>query len=551
MPSAWIQHVKRYASQHNITYKEALKLSKPSYSVYGTVSTDPSMIKLNLNDDQYNLSAIKINPAFRKGEKSTHNVNIKYKSDEIINKEGKPKAPISQQNLNVDVSPIIKINQQKFNNPNQRPKRQTPEYTERPESNIYDVNEIIEPTKTRNTIIQHKIYNPNQRPKRQTPEYTERPESNIYDVNEIIEPTKTRNKFIINELKHKKNIQKIEAKYNKIKNTDMSKYINKKPITTKPNESKKNDRFNFLYEPASIEIPKLSFSAPFIKLIYDEGIVPYTNIILPKFNSPAEEINIYNTIIIKYENLVIVLLASGMPENDKQTLMNECRENIKSLKDKILKINNEQTQQREQEQMGMNDINVSYKPKKNKGSTKRDIPTINELLNSDNPISLLKSDFKTKKERIDYFSLIYKNIDNKRIDYNDMDKPYKEIKILYDNLNKLLHTIDRYRDDIINKEIHVDTLGQNKEKKERDIIDDLMNSDYPMLMLRSDFKTKDEIQRYFTGLSNKIIEKKKSLNTNNSLSDKVKEARLYDELQAKLDKQSVVLVKNLKATKKN
>ena len=420
MPSAWIQHVKNYASHHNITYKEALKLSKASYSKYGVISTDPSMIKLNLNDEQYNLTPLQINPAFKKGSHTTHNVNIKYNSDEAITDKT-----------------------------NQRPKRQTPEYTERPESNIYNVD------------------------------------------NEIIKPSKN-----YSSSKYKNQISKINTKYDKVKNTDMSKYLNKKAVTKKPNESTKNEFFSFLNEPTKVEIPKLSFSAPFKKLIYDEGIVPYTNIILPKFKSSDEEINIYNTIIIKYEDLITVLLFSKMPENDKEILMNECRENIESLKVKILKIKGEQTidkpiyskfekvkrparklptsdytkSQREQQQMGMDDINISAK-------------AVNK---------------KTKKKR---------------------DK-------------------------------HVDTLGQNKEKKEQDIIDDLINSDYPMSMLRSDFKTKDEIQRYFTGLSNKIIEKKKEIIKNLSLYDQQKEAKIYDELQTKLDEQIDVLIRNLKASKK-
>lgn len=431
MPSAWIQHVKNYASHHNITYKEALKLSKPSYSLYGTVSTDPSMIKFNLNDDQYNLTAFKINPAFRKGEKTTHNVNVKYKSDETINKET-------------------------------------------------------------------------------------RQQSNIYNVNEIIEPTKTRNKFIINEAKHKKNIQKIEAKYAKIKNTDMSKYLNKKPVTIKPNEPKKNDSFSFLYEPTSVEIPKVSFSAPYNKLAYEEGIVPYTNIILPKFKSPDEEINIYNTMIIKYQNLVVVLLASKMPEDDKEILMNECRENIKSLKDKILKIKGEHTSdkpiyskfekvkrparklptsdytkaQREQAQMGMEDINVNAKPV----NKKTQVPIIQD---EDQNEEIEADDKKLEKKR---------------------DK-------------------------------HVTTLGQNK--KEQDIIDDLIKSDYPISSLPTNFKTKNQMQRYFIGLQNKIIEKKKEITkSNSSLKDRIEQHKKYDELQTKLDKYVDILSKQFLTKKK-
>ena len=547
MPSPWIQHVKKYASDHNISYKEALKLSKPSYSIYGSVSTDPSTIKFNLNDDQYNLTAIKINPAFRKGDKTTHNVNIKYKSDETINKEPREREQIGMNDI--DINPIIKINQQKFNNPNQRPKRQIAEYTERPESNIYNVKEIIEPTKI-NPIIkinQQKFNNPNQRPKRQIAEYTERPESNIYNVKEIIEPTKTRNKFIINKSKHKNQINKLTAKYEKIKNTDMSKYLNKKPVMNKPNKSTQNDAFSFLYEPEKVEIPKLSFSAPFKKYIYEGGIVPYTNIIIPNFNSPDEEINIYNTIITNYKNLITTLVFSKIPEDDKKTLMHECGENINLLTNKILKIQEEQSQRereqgQEQEQKGMNDINVNNKP------TKTQVPTIQELLNTDNPTSLLKSKFKTQKERKDYFYNIFINIEKLRQYYDHMDIPYKEIKILTDDLSTLLHSIEKYQDNIIDKEIKT---RPKQEIKQQDFIDELINTNYPTSLLRTNFKTKDEIERYFEGLYRKIVEKKEEISKLNlSLNDKMPQFQKYYNLQTKLENRKVMLIKQMKESKK-
>jgi len=500
MPSPWIQHVKKYASDHNISYKEALKLSKPSYSIYGSVSIDPSTIKFNLNDDQYNLSAIKINPLFRKGDKSTHNVNVKYKSDETINKEPKQREQIGMNDI--DINPIIKINQQKFNNPNQRPKRQIAEYTERPESDIYNVKEIIE-------------------------------------------PTKTRNKFIINKSKHKNQINKLTAKYEKIKNTDMSKYLNKKPVMNKANKSTQNDAFSFLYEPEKVEIPKLSFSAPFKKYIYEGGIVPYTNIIIPNFNSPDEEINIYNTIITNYKNLITTLVFSKIPEDDKKTLMHECGENINLLTNKILKIQEEQSQReqgQEQEQMGMNDINVNNKP------TKTQVPTIQELLNTDNPTSLLKSKFKTQKERKDYFYNIFINIEKLRQYYDHMDIPYKEIKILTDDLSTLLHSIEKYQDNIIDKEIKT---RPKQEIKQQDFIDELINTNYPTSLLRTNFKTKDEIERYFEGLYRKIVEKKEEISKLNlSIDDKMPQFQKYYNLQTKLENQKVMLIKQMKESKK-
>ena len=491
MPSPWIQHVKKYASDHNISYKEALKLSKPSYSIYGSVSTDPSTIKFNLNDDQYNLTAIKINPAFRKGDKTTHNVNIKYKSDETINKEPREREQIGMNDI--DINPIIKINQQKFNNPNQRP------------------------------------------------------ESNIYNVEGIIEPTKTRNKFIINKSKHKNQINKLTAKYEKIKNTDMSKYLNKKPVMNKPNKSTQNDAFRFLYEPEKVEIPKLSFSAPFKKYIYEGGIVPYTNIIIPNFNSPDEEINIYNTIITNYKNLITTLVFSKIPEDDKKTLMHECGENINLLTNKILKIQEEQSQRereqgQEQEQKGMNDINVNNKP------TKTQEPTIQELLNTDNPTSLLKSKFKTQEERWDYFSVINNNIEKKRRHNTDMDIPYKEIKILNDDLDILKQTIDRYQDNIIDKEIKT---RPKQEIKQQDFIDELINTNYPISLLRTNFKTKDEIERYFEGLYREIVEKKEEISKLNlSINDKMPQFQKYYNLQTKLENQKVMLIKQMKESKK-
>ena len=471
MPSPWIQHVKKYASDHNITYKEALKLSKPSYSVYGTVSTDPSMIKFNLNDDQYNLSAFNITPIFRKGDKSTHNVNVKYKSDETINKESK----------------------------------------------------------------------------RQREEYIERPESNIYNVEGIIEPTKTRNKFIINDLKHNKNISKINAKYEKIKNTDMSKYLNQRPVMKKPNKSTKNDGFSFLYEPEKVEIPKLSFSAPFKKYFYEEGIVPYTNIIIPKFNSPDEEINIYNTIITKYKNLITVLNFLPLPENDKKTLMYECGVNINALTDKILKIQEEQVQ-REQPQIGMNDINVSAKPIKT-----REIPT-------------LKSDFTSLKEMKDYFSIIFNNIENKSMDYEEMNVPQKEINILLDKLNILYEHIKKYYNGLVSKEPtktrnkfiinnskyknqinkltakyekikntdmskylnkkneerdNMGTIGKylnkkistkkNKERELEETIDKLINSNNQLSVIQNIFSSFDEMKNYYDELYRKITERQEAI----------------------------------------
>jgi hypothetical protein len=403
MPSAWIQHVKKYASQHNITYKEALKLSKPSYSAYGTVSTDPSTIKFNLNDEQYNLTAIKINPAFRKGDITTHNVNVKYKSDETINKEPKntiiqhkiynpyqrPKRQPAEYNerpepeSNIyDVNEIIeptktrnKIIQHKIYNPYQRPKQQPAEYNERPEpeSNVYDINEIIEPTKTRNKIIQHKIYNPYQRPKRQLAEYnindineiieptktrnkiiqhkiynpyqrpkrqpaeyTERPEaeSNIYDVNEIIEPTKTKtkNKFIINDLKHNKNISKINAKYEKIKNTDMSKYLNKKPVMKKSAESTKNEYFSFLNEPPPQSI-RLPLKHPYYNIMTLEGIIPFDLIETPELKTREEQTKFLNGLLSQHKNLLKIIYNGKMENDDKKTLINECMVNIQTIEE--------------------------------------------------------------------------------------------------------------------------------------------------------------------------------------------------------------------------
>ena len=587
MPSAWIQHVKRYASHNNITYKEALKLSKPSYSKYGVVSTEPSMIKLNLNDDQYNLTPLTINPSFKKGSHTTHNVNIKYNSYEAISDKPNTREQL-QQNLNVD--------------------------------------------------------------------------------NEIIEPTKTRNKFIINEAKHKKNIQKIEAKYAKIKNTDMSKYLNKKPVTIKANEPKKNDSFSFLYEPTRVEIPKLSFNAPYNKLVYEEGIVPYTNIIIPKFKSPDEEINIYNTMIIKYQNLVIVLLASKMPEDDKEILLNECRENIKSLKDKILKIKGEHTSdkpiyskfekvkrparklptsdytkaKREQSQMGMNDINVNAKPIYSKFEKvkrpARKLPTsdytkaqreqaqmgMEDINVSYKPVNKktqvpIIQDEDQNEEIINYFNdaqyMDFRGYFNDNADLyaledivdfinnDDMSNRNKvsdliRHKKIYDNIGELASknlrrlqskggteiykikkleniekTTSKYKkriykvqleigQEIGEEEIEADdkklkkrdkqvtTIGQNE--KQEDFIDELINLDNLISSFKYlKFKTKNDIQKYFIGLQNKIIEKKREISKSNlSLNDIAEQHKKYNELQTKLDKYVDILLTQFLSKKK-
>ena len=354
MPSNWIQHAKNYASQHNITYKEALKLSKPSYSKYGVVTTEPSQIKLNLNEDQYSLTAFKINPAFRKGDKTTHNVNIKYKSDELID--------IGPKTIIKDYIPLEEYIPQNIQQKNITIKKSSaPQiYSElaTPIFSPYGVSE--NPSRKKKVSLEHQTLEKPPAYKNLKPSYTKfekvkRPakrlpttdkakqqkEQEQMGMNDFNISSKPKNKFIINESKHKKNIQKIVDKYNKIKNTNMSKYLDKKPITPKPIESMKNDGFSFLYEPPNVEIPKVSFSAPFNKLIYDEGIIPYTNIIIPNYKSPDEYINILNDISIKYQNLKTVLMKSKMPAEDKEILINDCQKNIFSLTDKILKIQQE------------------------------------------------------------------------------------------------------------------------------------------------------------------------------------------------------------------
>ena len=190
----------------------------------------------------------------------------------------------------------------------------------------------------------------------------------------------------------------------------------------------------------------------------------------------------------------------------------------------------------------MNDINVNNKP------TKTQVPTIQELLNTDNPTSLLKSKFKTQEERWDYFSVINNNIEKKRRHNTDMDIPYKEIKILNDDLDILKQTIDRYQDNIIDKEIKT---RPKQEIKQQDFIDELINTNYPTSLLRTNFKTKDEIERYFEGLYRKIVEKKEEISKLNlSLNDKMPQFQKYYNLQTKLENQKVMLIKQMKESKK-
>lgn len=271
--STWIQHVKKYASQNNVSYKEALKLSKLSYSKYGIVSTEPSNVKLNLNDEHFNLNAVKINPSFKKGTHTTHNVNIKYNSDIAISDK-----------------PLI----------------------------IHS--EIAQP-----------LYSPSQSIKPQRASTYK----NTYvpkDMNEIPEP-KIRKTFIINEHEHRTNIQKINKKFNKHKNTDMSKYLDKKPPTKISSDIKYEDPFT------NTEPNKLPSNTSFKLLITQYGIVPFTHIEEPNYKSADERLKFFKGLLKKYTILKKCLNEDNgeMSAKDKKELLYACDGNIIAIENIIKK----------------------------------------------------------------------------------------------------------------------------------------------------------------------------------------------------------------------
>ena len=381
MPSLWIQHVKSYARHHNITYKEALKLAKPSYSKFGTVSTEPSQIKLKLNDEQYNLNTIAIKPTFKKGSTETHIVNIKYNSDEAIKIPPNPLEPNIVENIEVippnPLHPNIVENIEELTTPIYS-ELATPIYS--PFESIkpqrkYSVERLIEPKNIEpqtTTIIQHKIYNQHKQNKRQTPEHTEKQYNNDIEVNKFLLPSKNYN------------INKLNDKMTKIKNTDMSKYFNKKPIT--PKYTPYNDYFNF--EPQKPQFERLSQTHPYYEILSPNGIIPFNLIEHPEFNNDQDKkIKFLNKLLAQHIRLLNVFKNSKMEAEDKMTLINECIVNIQTIEKYIFDVeelkedkeikkiaqhkniyNNNikalksrfetQNQQKEQEQMGMNDNNI-------------------------------------------------------------------------------------------------------------------------------------------------------------------------------------------------
>ena len=412
MPSLWIQHVKNYARHHNITYKEALKLAKPSYSKFGTVSTEPSQISLKLNDEQYNLNTIAIKPTFKKGSTETHIVNIKYNSDEAIKIPPNPLEVIPpnplEENIEELAIPIYSELATPIFSPSESKKPQR-------KNNIYNVEEIIEPQTT--TITQHKIYNPYKQNKRQTPEYTEKQYNNDIEVNKFLLPSK----------KYKSQIKNINDKMNKIKNTDMSKYFNKKPITPKSNPIY-NDPFGL--ELVKPKIERLQKDHPFYDILTPTGIIPFELIETPEFNNDQDKkLNFLNKLLAQHIRLLNVFKNSRMEDEDKKTLINECMMNIQTiqkyifdveeLKDqenneikkitqhkniydtniKALKSNFEtQKQQKEQAQMGMNDFSdkPSYtKFEKEKRPTRR-LPTTDKAKQQKEQAQMGMNDFSYK-----------------------------------------------------------------------------------------------------------------------------------------------------------
>ena len=408
MPSLWIQHVKNYARQYNITYKESLKLAKPSYSKFGTVITEPSQIKLKLNDEQYNLNTVAIKPTFKKGSTETHIVNIKYNSDEAIKippnplvenipiEEQIPPNPLEQIPPNPlepitpiyselaepiyspfgDVKPKKILNYQMLNQQYQKPKQQN--------------NAIIK-------INQQKIYNPYQKPKQQNNfKEEEEEENNIYNVEGIIKPSKK-----YNSKQYKNEINKINAKMNKIKNTDMSKYLNK-PITPKPTP-KKNEYFDFLNEPPKPQFERLPKDHIYYDILTPYGVIPFDFIETPEFKGRDDQINFLNKLLKQHENLIIVLSKGKLPEDETQKLKAECNANIYKIENIMEQIK----ELKELENIEINKIeqnkkhyDTNIKALKSKFETqKHQRETSQNKKHYDTNIKALKSQFEAQKQQ--------------------------------------------------------------------------------------------------------------------------------------------------------
>lgn len=432
MPSLWIQHVKSYARQYNIPYKEALKLAKPSYSKFGTVSTEPSQIKLKLNDEQYNLNTVAIKPTFKKGSTETHIVNIKYNSDEAIKIPPNPLEPNIVENIEVippnplvpNIEELQEYIPQTIQHKNINIKRSTPIYSELAEP-IYspfgvsdkpnrkkklntEYQTLDKPAEYKNikalksqfeTAQNKKHYDSNIKAlKSQIETQKQQREMNEMGFNDInIKPTKK--KFIINELKHIKDINKINAKMNKIKNMDMSKYLNK-PITPNP-IPKKNEHFDFLNEPPKPKFERLEKNHPYYDILTPQGIIPFEFIEHPEFNNDQDKkIKFLNKLLAQHINLLNIFKNSKMEEDEKKTLINECMMNIQIIQKYIFDV---------EELKKLEDIEINKIEQKNKEPINKE-PSVKELLKSKDPFSLLKNEFTTLSDRKNYYSDLYRKL---------------------------------------------------------------------------------------------------------------------------------------------
>lgn len=414
MPSLWIQHVKSYARQYNIPYKEALKLAKPSYSKFGTVSTEPSQIKLKLNDEQYNLNTVAIKPTFKKGSTETHIVNIKYNSDEAIKIPPNPLEPNIVENIEVIPPNPLVPNIEELQEYIPQNKQMTPQdYIAELQNyniqeattpavhnykNYYDNN--IKALKSQFETAQNKKhYDSNIKAlKSQIETQKQQREMNEMGFNDInIKPTKK--KFIINELKHIKDINKINAKMNKIKNMDMSKYLNK-PITPNP-IPKKNEHFDFLNEPPKPKFERLEKNHPYYDILTPQGIIPFEFIEHPEFNNDQDKkIKFLNKLLAQHINLLNIFKNSKMEEDEKKTLINECMMNIQIIQKYIFDV---------EELKKLEDIEINKIEQKNKEPINKE-PSVKELLKSKDPFSLLKNEFTTLSDRKNYYSDLYRKL---------------------------------------------------------------------------------------------------------------------------------------------
>ena len=476
MPSLWIQHVKSYARQYNIPYKEALKLAKPSYSKFGTVSTEPSHIKLKLNDEQYNLNTVAIKPTFKKGSTETHIVNIKYNSDEAIkippnplvpnivenievippnplvpnieelqeyipqNKQMTPQDYIAElQNYNIQeaTTPAVHNYKNYYDNNIKALKSQfeTAQNKKHYDSNIKALKSQFETQKELGNEIEHnnkiikinqqKIYNPYQKPKRQN-NFKEEEQNNIYNVEGIIEP--------------KTPIKKIDYD----------------PLGVKgPPKFERLEKTHPLYE--------------YYDILTEQGIIPFDFIETPQFKGRDDQIKFLKKLLEQHANLMTRILKSKLPEDDKIKLEAECNANIFEILDKIKQI---------EELKKLEDIEIAQKNKKpiNKELSAK------ELLKSKDPLSLLKNDFTTLGERTQYYSDLYRKINK------EMEKWVK------DNDNYILENNPYYKLKIkifnFQHQKQQKEIAQNKQQKE--IAQNKQHYDSNIKALKSKFETQKQ-----------------------------------------------------------